>query len=472
MNPLKSLVDGRSRRASRLSLRFESLEQRLPLAGNVMAKLAGSTLRLTGDSMGNEVVVASAAGGKIAVIGQNTTINGSSGAFVTKKAVTSIVANLNGGNDAIGFSNSAQNYADARMFIDGMRFPLADPTPAPFDVVALQAVIANVAAGVTTFSIPGSLAVTTADGDDAVGISGNVGGSVSVNLGSADDCNGLVIGAESSASRIGRATTVVGGRKNDIVALGNVTVDGRVSADLGDGFNWMAVAGEATAPTIIGSLGYTGGANADLVGMLGKVTVRNDVGIYTGSQGEDSIHFWPSDAGGAVNVLGNVVVNTGTGSDGDTVGLVGNIRGTVSVTTGSGQDTVCVSSSVAWISSDGNNPVPTLEVAGRSAIGLDLTINTSAGNDLISIGPSTVGRNATIDAGSGDDDVWIDTMQVQRNLIIRVGAGNDELKITSLKAYAALLDGGTGSNVLSMDTTTPAANRRLRMYRFQAASNV
>ena len=438
-----------------------------------MAELVGSTLRLTGDSMGNEVVVASAAGGKIAVIGLDTTINGSSGSFLTNKPVTSIIANLNGGNDAIGFSNSAQNYAEARVFVDSLRSGFADSSAEPpFDVAALQTAIDDVAAGVTTYSIPGSLTVTTADGDDTVGISGNVGGSVNVNLGSADTCNGLVIGAEFSASRIGRAVTIVGGRTNDIVALGNVTVAGSVSVNLGDGLNWMIVVGETAAPTSVGSLAYRGGANTDVVGILGNVTVRNDVGIFTGSQGEDSVDFYPSDTGAAVNVLGNVVVNTGTGSDGDTVTLVGEIRGAVSVTTGSGRDTVCVSSSVGWISSDGSDPVPTVEVAGRSAIGLDLTINTGAGNDLISIGTSTVGRNATIDAGSGDDDVRIDTMQVRRSLFVRLGAGDDALQIANLGAFNAFLDGGSGTNVLSMDATTPAATRRLRIVRFQAVSNV
>jgi len=468
MNPFKSVFDRRSQRASRSSLRFESLEQRLPLAGNVMAELVGSTLRLTGDSMGNGVVVASAAGGKIAVISPDTTINGSSGAFLTNRPVTSIVANLNGGDDTIVFSNTAEIYAEARVFIDSLRNGFADaPAEAPFDVAALQTAIDNVAAGVTTFSIPGSLTVTTADGDDAVGIGGNVGGSVNVNLGSADNSNGLFIGA----NRIGGAVTVVGGRSNDFVALGNVTVAGRVSADLGDGSNCMFVAGEATAPTIIGSLAYTGGANTDSFWILGKVTVRNDVRINTGLRGEDSVGFSTSEDGSAVNVLGNVVVNTGTGSDGDTVTLVGAIRGAVSVTTGGGRDTVCVSSSVGWITSDGSNPVPVVEFAGRSAVGLDLTINTGAGNDLITIGGSTVGRNATIDAGSGNDDVRIDTMQVRRSLFIRLGAGDDTLKITNLTASAANFDGGIGTNELSINNS-PAFNRRLRTYRFQSGRNV
>lgn len=494
MTPSKPLRHRHTRRASRPLLQLESLEPRLPLAGDVMAELVGSTLRLTGDSLGNEVMVASAAGGRIAVIGQNTTINGSSSAFVTNKPVTSIIANLNGGNDAIGFGNSAGGYASARMIIDGLLRPTwtvteadtsadttsvtdADTTPvtendttppAPFDVAALQTAIDDVAGGVTTFSIPGSLTVTTDDGDDTVSIMGNIGGSVIASLGSADVGNGLAMGL----SRVGGSVTVVGGAQSDLVWMSNVTVASRVSADLGDGGNYMTVSGGDDSPTTIAALAYTGGVDEDVAGLMGNVTVRNNVRIFTGARGEDGVGFWSShDFGGTVKVRGNVVVNTGTGSDGDTVNLVGNFRRNVSVTTGGGRDTVSVSSSVGWVSTDGSDPVPLVSVDGSSAIGLDLNINTGAGNDLISIGTSTVGRDATIHAESGDDDVRIDSMQVKRNLFIRLGTGNDSLGIVKMKAFAAFLQGGTGTNSLTTDTPTRTGNRTLRRDRFQTMTN-
>lgn len=97
-------------------MHLERLEQRLPLAGNVTVEMVGSTLRLGGDDLANDVMVASAAGGKIAVIGINTTINGRTDAFVSDKAVTSIVAKFNGGDDAAGFDNCAADYAWQRQF--------------------------------------------------------------------------------------------------------------------------------------------------------------------------------------------------------------------------------------------------------------------------------------------------------------------------------------------------------------------
>ena len=455
-------------------MHLERLEQRLPLAGDVTATLTGSTLRLAGDNLANDVMVTSAAGGRMAVIGINTTINGGTAAFVSDRAVTSIIANFHGGDDAAGFGNSAADYASQRQFTSLATSPVSDwlgeqESPASFDVFAVQAMIDEVAGGVTTFSIPGRLTVTTGDGNDSVGIAGDISGRVLVRLGSADVGNGLVIGSEFTASHLGGGVIVKGGDRNDFVAIGNVSVSGTVSAALGDGTNWMIVAGDADRPATIGAFAYTGGANIDAVMLAGDVTVQKDVRIFTGSQGEDSVSFYTVDDGGTVTVRGNAIVNTGNG--GDTVDLVGKIQGTVSVTTGGGQDTVSVSSSVGWITSDGSDPVPVLEAFGSSAIGLDLIINTGAGNDLISIGTSTVGRNVTINAGSGDDDVWIDTIQVQRNLFVRLGAGDDSLKITNGKAFAAFLYGGDGTNSLSTDAATQAGSRTLKYFRFQAVAN-
>lgn len=466
----------RNRNSFRSPTHLERLEQRLPLAGNVTAELTGSTLRLAGDNLANDVIVASVAGGKIAVIGMNTTINGGTGAFVSSTAVTSIVANFNGGDDAVGFGNRAADFASQRLFAMLAFSPASvwsgeQQPPAPFDVAALQARIDAAAGGVTMFSISGSLTVATGGGNDSLGISGNLGGSVVVNLGSADVGNGVVIGAEEAASRVGGSVSVTGGGLNDLFAIGNVSVDGRVSAALGDGMNWMIVGGEATTPATIGPLTYAGGAGMDIVSLTGDVTVRNDVRISTGARGEDSVDFDTSDAGGTVKVLGNVVVNTGTGNDGDTVRLVGDIRRDVSVTTGGGRDTVCVSSSVGWVSTAGSDPVPTFDSTGPSAIGRDLTINSGAGSDLISIGTSTVGRNVWLDAGTGNDFVGIDGMQVRRNLFISLGAGNDSVGVTNLRAFAAFFYGGSGTNSLSTDTATRAGSGTLRHYQFRAVAN-
>jgi hypothetical protein len=440
MSSLKSLRNHKPRRASRSSLHLESLERRLPLAGNVTAQLSGSTLFLTGDALDNVLMVASAAGGKMAVIGYpGTTINGSTNAFTTPRAVTSIVANLNGGNDAIGFGNNAAVFGIQIGFLGITLVP-------PFNAGAVQAAINAAASGVTTFSLPGSLSVTTGDGNDAVGIFGNVGGAVVANLGSAvgpKQGNGFIIGDPdaSGASRVGGVVSVVGGAQNDSVWIVKANT-GDVSLALGNGRNGAFVYGFGST---IGSFAYTGGTASDYVYLGNDLTVKNSVTVFTGNQGEDEFRLLAN-----VNVGGSVVVNTGTGADDDFIGIGATIRRDLSVTTGSGNDEINV---------------------GFSTIGGGVAFNSGAGNDLIGFGNSTVGLNTVIDAGAGNDEVFSENLNVRYNLFVYLGAGNDQLTLNNAKAFAAFLYGGTGTNSLTTNAATRAGIRTLKYYQFQTVTN-
>ena len=440
MSSLKSLRNHKTRRASRSSLHLESLERRLPLAGNVTAQFSGSTLLLTGDALDNVLMVASAAGGKMAVLGvSGTTINGSTNAFTTPRAVTSIVANLNGGNDAIGFGNNAAVFGIQIGFLGITLVP-------PFNAGAVQAAINAAASGVTTFSLPGSLSVTTGDGNDAVGIFGNVGGSVVANLGSAvgtKQGNAFMIGdfLGSGASRVGGVVSVVGGAQNDSVWIVKANT-GDVSLALGNGRNGAFVYGFGST---IGSFAYTGGTANDAVYLGNDLTVKNSVTVFTGNQGEDEFALFSN-----VNVGGSVVVNTGTGADDDFIGIGATIRRDLSVTTGSGNDEINV---------------------GFSTIGGGVAFNSGAGNDLIGFGNSTVGLNTVIDAGAGNDEVFSENLNVRYNLFVYLGAGNDQLTLNNAKAFAAFLYGGTGTNSLTTNAATRAGIRTLKYYQFQTVTN-
>ena len=438
---------------------LECLEARLPLAGNVTAELVGTTLHLTGDELANEVLVASASGGRVAVFGLDTTINGSPNSLVTGGRVTSIKADFQGGDDAVGFGNSAQDYANARLFTmlvtsPGTVWLVDQEPPSPFDVAALQAAIDEGAGGMTTFSIPGNLVVTTGDGNDSVGIAGDIGGRLKVSLGAAVVGNGLVIGSESTAGRVGGGVMVKAGGQADLVAIGNVAVAGTVSASLGDGMNWMLVASGPETPTTIGSLSYRGGANVDGVALSGDVTVRKDVRIVTG----------PRDA---AHVAGSVSID---GSDDDAVDLSGNIRvgGSVSVITGGGADTVSIASSIGLVTEDGGEPVQVFDRNGSCRIARDLAISTGDGRDVVSIGPSTIGGNAIIDTGRESDHAAIDGMNVRGVLTVSLGAGDDGVELRNSSALACLLYGGTGVNSLEVDAATRAGIRRLRAVQFQS----
>lgn len=77
-------------------------------------------------------------------------------------------------------------------------------------------------------------------------------------LGPAHVGNGVLIGSNSTPSRIGRGVGVKGGDRNDLFAIGNVMVPGTVSAAHVDGMSWMVVGGEADTPAIIDAISYTG----------------------------------------------------------------------------------------------------------------------------------------------------------------------------------------------------------------------
>ncbi|MFM9058502.1 MAG: hypothetical protein ACKOSQ_05205 [Planctomycetaceae bacterium] len=435
-----------------------------PLGGNVNAQLVGSTLLLTGDALDNQIAVFSAAGGTIAVLGNNTTINGGVTPFVTTRPVTTIVANLNAGNDYIAFSNDATGLGSQ---LSSLGITL---TP-PFNAGALQSAIDKVNGGVTTFSVPGSVTVTTGAGDDVVSIIGTVGGSVAANLGSAipDSKNGnrFAIGnpsAPSVSSRVGGSMSVVGGDQIDAILVTGTDVGGVVSAALGNGENLALTRGNGST---FGGFAYTGGKGDDYVFLEDAPTIRNGVSVYTGAQGEDRVEVR------ATAIGGDMVVNTGAGAGNDYVEVASGIRGGLTVITGAGQDRVSVASDigggVSVIAGDGGDSV---RVEPRTIIGGGLTVNSGAGDDSIGCFTTTVALNTVIDAGMGNDAVSCEGLTTRSNLFVYLGPGNDQLELYNVRAFAAFLYGGTGTNSLTTNAATRSGIRTLKCFQFQTVNNV
>ncbi len=81
----------------------ESLENRALMAGDVLASVRGSILRLEGDAAANEVAMTDLGGGRIEVKGVNgTTINGSASAIL-ERVHLGIRVELKEGNDVLSF---------------------------------------------------------------------------------------------------------------------------------------------------------------------------------------------------------------------------------------------------------------------------------------------------------------------------------------------------------------------------------
>jgi hypothetical protein len=149
--------------------RFEALEQRLPLAGNVTAQVSGGTLLLFGDGLDNSVSITGGANAQQYIItgvpsatGAATTINGQA-AFVANGVRFSTIVNLRGGNDTLSVADLVVNN-DLNITMDtGNDTVLLGAAP---DVIG-EAVVFPPATP-RSLQVGGALIVNTGTGNDTV----------------------------------------------------------------------------------------------------------------------------------------------------------------------------------------------------------------------------------------------------------------------------------------------------------------
>lgn len=473
------------------SLRVESLERREVLAGNVTAMLVGSTLVINGDGADNQVAVISLGNSRYAVAGVNTTINGRAGTFTTPRATMSINADLKGGNDAIGFSNNADALGD--LAFDNFGVNLAN---LGIDVAALQTQI-NALTNVTKFTLTGNISVIGAAGNDLIGIVGDVGGSITANLGAAADNGFNAFGIDGSSlaanGTVGGVVSVLGDRQSDGVAVISTDVRGGVSSNLRDGDNGLDV----FDALVVGSITYSGGNGNDFVQVedstvVGVVSAVLGEGAFNDFAAYDSILGGVSVLGGSgqefvdtanVEVKTNVIVSTFAGNDDINLHEHGagstDVAGLISVDSGSGDDFVEVSGesgSLSVLTGDGLDEVVVYDsmfkynvtvntgnhnddvTMDNVEIGGMLTVLLGEGNDVVDVDGLVVGLNALLDAGGGDDVATIVDADIAYTFTALMGAGNDTLNITTSSAMTAMLDGGAGAlDELNADAASIAA---------------
>jgi hypothetical protein len=214
------------------SLRFEQLEDRNLLAGNVTAAVAGGTLNIVGDNSANVLQLTQVGTNRWQVLGAGTKVNGSYSAK-TFSGVTNIAADLNGGSDSILVYNGALNGT------------LGIVTDGGNDAVTLS----NVRAA--------AVGVSTGDGHDSLSFAKVTAPVVQVATGNGNDSVSLV--------RVGSRTSVEvsTGSGTDSITLNDVGNDlATISVNTGSGNNdsLTVVRSRATAATFIG-----GGGSGDVL---------------------------------------------------------------------------------------------------------------------------------------------------------------------------------------------------------------
>ena len=272
-------------RRSNFSLAYSPLETKRLLAGNVDAFIDGTTLRITGDSLDNQIVLTQTPDGNTVVTGLDTTINGQGAPFTTDPSVNRVTMSLEGGDDEVDF----EDYSISRnIFVFG-----GDGN----DVVTLN----NTEAGYV--HLQGN------DGDDVIELNGVIDlGSTYVFLGDGDDVlsiaslqtrrNFKVFGGggddtfASAELSVGRKFRLNLDNGNDQALLaGNTTVQKNTKIRLGNGDDFLGVLPQQTDQTSVFQrrVKLTAGAGDDVVAFDAGVTSQKS-SRFVGNSGNDSIN--------------------------------------------------------------------------------------------------------------------------------------------------------------------------------------
>lgn len=283
-----------------LGLRFERLEDRRFMAGDVAAALSGQDLLIDGDNIGNEIRIVQVASGNVTVTGLNgTTINGlPSVTFINPNLIKSEIR-MNDGADRVvisgvpglavtndlnvelGAGDDILNAANTRI---GANFSVKGEsgidrvTASNLQVGTDMNVDTGLDRGIVSISnstIDGALGLVADAGNDTVTFSGlTVGGNVIVETKAGADrvtMNGisafaLEAATDEGADRVSLSSIatledlkVSTGVGNDVITLDQINAGKSVSVDAGDGTDSVAASAVAAAEDAI----FIGGAGVD-----------------------------------------------------------------------------------------------------------------------------------------------------------------------------------------------------------------
>ena len=364
----------------------ESLEQRLNLAGNVVASAIAGNLYLNGDALSNQLRIEGVVAGTVEVTGVGTTLNGVANTTRTFTGIQNIFMEMGNGDDAATFvlTNIAgtlryngSNGNDDLFFGEGN-------------------------GGSNTF---GSVAATMGAGNDEVSVNDNsftARSSFIVSNGEGDNTTDM----DPGVSLVLGLVSITGGSGSDFIDIGDVLVTtSSITVNSGAGDNDMFLDGNVT---VNGSITVLGGAGPD--------------------------NFEPGDGGGnQLTVNGSIVAALGDGTNFIEFSTVNNdITGIVAVTGGSGIDTFDFDTTtfdalaISLFLGAGDNVVLLNE--GASNLG-SLTITTLGGDDDITGFGLDVRGATVVSTGEGDDLIQLDNSRFRSTVSVSTAGGNDFVNV-------------------------------------------
>ena len=400
---------------------MEQIEGRLLLDGNVTAVVAGNTLKITGDNLGNVITLT-----------QNSNV-----VTITPDVGTSI-----NGQTAGAIAQFDNSFKQIRISMgDGHDDLTIDPIVPEAFLVGSDG--------------NGQLKIDMGKGPaDQVTLLGVTSGNVDIRWG--DDGGSLVVGAANPDHAVGGLTdirttiagnlAVRGGKGADSVALAGVAVSQTVKIDLRDGNDSL-------------TLDTYDGSDTDFGVAIGK-----DLFFSNGGTGADAVQFLDSADVGAIGIAGGVRLNLG--QDNSTV-----------VATAAAELTVGKDMSIQYA----GNGVSTAMI-NNAAIARDLSIRTGDGTDSVALLGIGIGRNARVDMGKGSSSLLVEQSLSQPlstiggelrialgddadtgfiseasigKLRIDTGKGDDQLTIEGTQAGEASVSLGDGTNTTTITGLDP-----------------
>jgi hypothetical protein len=510
----------KTRPAASRPLRFESLEKRQVLAGNVTALLSGANLLITGDGAANDILVEGLPGfpGRVRITPQTnaggpTTLNGQTAALIFP-SFGDIRINLGNGSDALEF-NSDPGVTDTlpgNLVIDGGR--------GDNDI------------SISNYTIGGSLVVRNSTGIDSVLID-NTDVGVDINV-SSDASTGLQTTQIQGGSSVGRDLILSNRAGDNTIEIGDVGDSGATAAvavgrnlaiynsgvvandsvinlhDVNIAQN-LTITNLSTATIAVGTATGTTNVGHNVTIRNGNgdnsVTVQNDstlgttavdrVAIWNGS-GDDTVVFDESTSNAQVDIrngLGDATVTTSddaifnaalsiiNGNNGDhTVTIESATVGSLFVSNGAGASNTVLIGTASTVDIAGRTTIFNGNVTGDNRIEINfatlgglvtLTNGTAGGvNDIyvgtVAAGAVTTTNSLAIYNGNGDSDVELDNLDIGGSLSVTNGSatashslavGVDGLVDVTGNASFYLTD---GDSTVTLDQVNIGGNLGLR----------
>jgi hypothetical protein len=465
------------------TVRFESLEHRLALAGNVTAALVGGSLIITGDGSGNGILVEQVDADSFRVTGLGTRVNGN-GSRQVNGVVNGIGIDLRGGNDIVQMRS---------LTVPGAGLGIL--TGSGVDTLTLNSVRVNGITAIDTGTETDSIAIDrgnlrwhtgikTRSGNDALAITRTtILGSLSVQMDSGADALSMVDVRvlerdppllpvvevppqfnilEEAFFDIDCGAIIFTGTGNDTVAMNQAQIDCLTVIDTNNGVGVVSIVNSRFGNEVVElapeeegiGLIIENGSSNDAVA-IANTTVFGYLDIDTTQEQlmalQESV-TWPGDgidsvALSRVNVL-TALPEGEFPTDLESVGEYGgSINGELEIFTGNNADAV----SLVLVNTDGPTVIFTTD---RSTID---------GNDTVAISQSNfnrldtgvtfgVGQVPLIPSGlyivTGDkiDAVSIAKVNVQGGVAVFTQDDTDRVAISALVADQIYVDLGNGNN--------------------------